>query len=228
MIIYIDLIIISTIFVNYLFIKTINIMFKEKTSYIRLIVSLLVSVLSLALYLLPYKTYFVIRYFIGIIIGIIAFKNNNPKSKIIKIIIFYILNMSFIGTLVVFKIKNIIPMILSVIYIILLYLIQNYKEVFKNEYIYKVKINKKTYKGYMDTGNTSTYKSIPIIYINKKYQTNEFKKIASTYISTISSNILIDIYEGDYLIYNKKKYNVYYSFTDNITYDLLLNNLMEG
>ena len=228
MIIYIDLIIISTIFVNYLFIKTINIMFKEKTSYIRLIVSLLVSVLSLALYLLPYKTYFVIRYFIGIIIGIIAFKNNNPKSKIIKIIIFYILNMSFIGTLVVFKIKNIIPMILSVIYIILLYLIQNYKEVFKNEYIYKVKINKKTYKGYMDTGNTSTYKSIPIIYINKKYQTKEFKKIASTYISTISSNILIDIYEGDYLIYNKKKYNVYYSFTDNITYDLLLNNLMEG
>lgn len=228
MIIYIDLIIISTIFVNYLFIKTINIMFKEKTSYIRLIVSLLVSVLSLALYLLPYKTYFVIRYFIGIIIGIIAFKNNNPKSKIIKIIIFYILNMSFIGTLVVFKIKNIIPMILSVIYIIFLYLIQNYKEVFKNEYIYKVKINKKTYKGYMDTGNTSTYKNIPIIYINKKYQTNEFKKIASTYISTISSNILIDIYEGDYLIYNKKKYNVYYSFTDNITYDLLLNNLMEG
>lgn len=228
MIIYIDLIIISTIFVNYLFIKTINIMFKEKTSYIRLIVSLLVSVLSLALYLLPYKTYFVIRYFIGIIIGIIAFKNNNPKSKIIKIIIFYILNMSFIGTLVVFKIKNIIPMILSVIYIILLYLIQNYKEVFKNEYIYKVKINKKTYKGYMDTGNTSTYKSIPIIYINKKYQTKEFKKIASTYISTISSNILVDIYEGDYLIYNKKKYNVYYSFTDNITYDLLLNNLMEG
>lgn len=228
MIIYIDLIIISTIFVNYLFIKTINIMFKEKTSYIRLIVSLLVSVLSLALYLLPYKTYFVIRYFIGIIIGIIAFKNNNPKSKIIKIIIFYILNMSFIGTLVVFKIKNIIPMILSVIYIILLYLIQNYKEVFKNEYIYKVKINKKTYKGYMDTGNTSTYKSIPIIYINKKYQTKEFKIIASTYISTISSNILIDIYEGDYLIYNKKKYNVYYSFTDNITYDLLLNNLMEG
>lgn len=228
MIIYIDLIIISTIFVNYLFIKTINIIFKEKTSFIRLIVSLLVSVLSLALYLLPYKTYFVIRYFIGIIIGIIAFKNNNPKSKIIKIIIFYILNMSFIGTLVVFKIKNIIPMILSVIYIILLYLIQNYKEVFKNEYIYKVKINKKTYKGYMDTGNTSTYKSIPIIYINKKYQTKEFKKIASTYISTISSNISIDIYEGDYLIYNKKKYNVYYSFTDNITYDLLLNNLMEG
>ena len=32
MIIYIDLIIISTIFVNYLFIKTINIMFKEKTN----------------------------------------------------------------------------------------------------------------------------------------------------------------------------------------------------
>lgn len=228
MIVYIDLIIFSTILVNYLFIKTITIIYKEKINIIRTIISLIISCISLLLYLLPYRTYFIIRYFIGIIIGIIAFDNNNIKNKIIKIVIFYILNMAFIGTLVVFQIKNIIPMILSVIYIILLYIIQNYKELYKKEYIYKITINNKIYKGYMDTGNNSTYNNIPIIYMRNTYKTTKFRKIDVISILTISSTNQIDIYEGEELIYKKRKYKVYYSFTDNITFDVLLNNLLGG
>lgn len=228
MIVYVDLIIFSTIIVNYLFIKTIAIIYNEKLNIIRTILALLISCISLLLYLLPYKTYFIIRYFIGILIGVIAFENNNIKNKIIKIVIFYILNMSFIGTLVVFKIKNIIPMILSVIYIIFLYIIQNYKDLYKKEYIYKVSINNKIYKGYMDTGNNSIYNNIPIIYMKNIYKTNKFKKIDTITILTISSTDLIDIYDGVELIYKKRKYKVYYSFTDNITFDVLLNNLLGG
>jgi hypothetical protein len=119
-------------------------------------------------------------------------------------------------------------MILSVIYITLLYIIQNYKEIFKKEYIYKVKINNKIYKGYMDTGNISTYNNFPIIYINSIYKTNSYKKIDTISITTISSINEIDIYEGEKLIYKKKEYKVYYSFTENLTFDILLNNLLGG
>ena len=56
----------------------------------------------------------------------------------------------------------------------------------------------------------------------------QFKKIDTITILTISSTDLIDIYDGVELIYKKRKYKVYYSFTDNITFDVLLNNLLGG
>ena len=62
MIIYIDLLILSTILVNFVFIKTIALIFKEKLSMIRVSISLILSVLLLLLYFLPYQFYFFIRY----------------------------------------------------------------------------------------------------------------------------------------------------------------------
>ena len=92
MIIYIDLLILSTILVNFVFIKTIALIFKEKLSMIRVSISLILSVLLLLLYFLPYQFYFFIRYFMGIIIGMIAFQKSDIKQKLIKIVIFYLLN----------------------------------------------------------------------------------------------------------------------------------------
>ena len=227
MIIYIDILILSTILVNYVFIKTISLIFNDKLSIIRTIIALFISVISLLLYLLPYKAYFIIRYFVGIIIGMVAFKDLDIKNKIIKIAIFYILNMSFIGTLVVFKITNLIPMVLSLLYIVILYIIQNYKETF-NKLYFNVYINNNKYKGYLDSGNMCSYLSKPVVYINKKYFNNIYDFIGYQEINTIGTIIQIKVYSGPPLIINKKKYIVYYSFDDNLVYDVLLNNLMRG
>ena len=86
MIIYIDLLILSTILVNFVFIKTIALIFKEKLSIIRVLISLVLSVAMLLLYFLPYQFYFFIRYFMGIIIGMIAFKKSDVKQKSLKLL----------------------------------------------------------------------------------------------------------------------------------------------
>ncbi len=227
MVVYIDLLILFTILVNYVFIKTIEVLFHSKINIIRMVVSLLISVLSLLLFLLPYKAYFIIRYFIGIIIGFIAFKESDIKTKIIKIVIYYILNMCFIGTLVVFKINNIIPMILVMLYVVVLYIIEHYQYIFKKEY-FDIYINNTKYKGFLDSGNTTLYQNIPIIYINKIYFNTEYKYITDIKVNTIGNSSDISIYSGPILTINKKTYNVYYAFDEHLVYDVLLNNLMRG
>ena len=221
MIIYIDLLILSTILVNFVFIKTIALIFKEKLSMIRVSISLILSVLLLLLYFLPYQFYFFIRSFMGIIIGMIAFQKSDIKQKLIKIVIFYLLNMTFIGCLVVFEVKSILPLILTVVYVVVLYLVQNYKDRFKKE---NEKLNKRTLKAYLDTGNLATYQNIPIVFIKKKFLNNEFILEGMTAIKSIFEEKKVPLYKGPTLEVKKKLYQVYYVFVDEIEYDIILNN----
>ncbi len=228
-VIYLDLLILSTILVNYLFIKTIAIIFKEKLSFLRVVIALLLSCLMLCLYLLPYKIYFVIRYFMGIIIGIVAFKKTDVKSKIIKIVIFYLLNMAFIGTLVVFRVKNIIPLLLTVFFVIILYIIENYKLIFNKNSNYNclVRIKNLKLKGLIDTGNLATYEKIPIVFIKQKFFSKDFSYFQSSLIKGIFGEKIMPLYQGPSLSFNNKNYTVYYIFIDEIDYDIILNNLMK-
>ena len=144
MIIYIDQIIVSDIIVNYFFIKLIKVIFKEKINIFRLITGLLLSVMSISLFFIPAKYIYNLRYFIGIIIGFIVFYNKNIKACIIQIAIYYLINLSFIGTLVIFNINNIILLVLSMLFILVLFIISNYKDkVIKDKkFEYNVRINK--------------------------------------------------------------------------------------
>lgn len=226
MVVYIDLIIIATCIVNYSFIKTINILFHHSTSFIRMFLALLLSVVSLVLYLLPYNYFFIIRYFIGIFIGIIAFNHQNKKIKIIKIVLFYILNMTFIGTLVVFKIKNFILMLITMLYVIILYIIEHYQVIFKEDY-YEIKIKKKSIIAFLDTGNTTQFENIPIIFLKEKYRNNDFIYITTIKIKTICGINQIKIYNGPLITIKHQQFKVYYAFDKNLNYDGLLNNLMK-
>ena len=106
MIIYIDLVILSTILVNYSFIKLIYIINNLHYSKIRLFVSTVVSTFSIILFFIPFKYISIIRHLYGIVVGIVAFKINSLKITIKMITSFYILNYLFIGTLVIFKIDK--------------------------------------------------------------------------------------------------------------------------
>lgn len=228
MVVYIDLLILSTVFVNYIFIKTIAIIFKEKLLIFRTMIALMLSVLMLLLYFIPYNIFFVIRYFMGIIIGIVAFKSKSIKTKIIKIAIFYILNMSFIGTLVVFNVKSIIPFIITLFYIVVLYIVQHYVTKLNEKNIYNIKINNDKLEGYYDTGNTACYKNIPIVFIKRKYFNKNYKYIDKIHINTIIGNSEIYIYLGPKIIINNIEYEVFYGFVDNIEFDVILNIFMRG
>lgn len=226
MIVYVDLLILSTIIVNYLFIKTIAVIFHEKLSLLRTILALILSCLMLLLYYLPYHFYFIIRYFMGIIIGFIAFPKSDPKIKIIKIIIFYLLNMMFIGSLVVFKVQNMVMLLVTVFVVIIAYLIQNYQNTFKKGSINETKVylNKQILNGYYDSGNFANYNNIPIVFLKRKYYNLSFTLVTALNIKTINSNQIMNVYQGAPLIIKKKAYQVYYIFVDEINYDIILNN----
>lgn len=223
MVIYVDLLIITTLVVNYAFLKTIAIIFNEKLNIIRVIASLLLSIVSLLLYLLPYQLYFSIRYIVGIFIGYIAFNKTTIKEKIIKIIIYYFLNLAFIGTLFIFNVKSIWLMLLSLLYIIIMYLLQSYQ---KDQYSLIVKINDKRLNAYLDTGNFATYFGIPIVFIKTLYKDENYKICTTTNIFGINIKQDVDIYIGPCINVKGKEYNVYYAFIDDIPYDVILNHQM--
>ena len=224
MIVYLDLLILSTVVVNWAFIKTIAFFFKEKLNLIRLLLALVLSVVLLFLYLLPYRAYFALRYIAGIVIGIVAFHPKNIKVKIIEIVIFYFLTMAFIGTLFVFQVKSVILMLVSLLYVIVLYIIQNYQKIFQKEQHFQMNIQIGTFyiKGYYDTGNTSYYQEIPIVYLDKKYQDSQFQKIDSLIIQTIDGHSQIDIYTGPLLWSKNQSYVVVYAFVDQMAHHAIL------
>lgn len=228
MIIYIDLLIITTIIVNYAFIKTITVIFKEKINIYRLILAILFSVGSLLLYLLPYKVYYSFRYFVGIFIGVIAFERKTIQDKIIKIIIFYFLNLAFIGTLFIFNVRSIWLMLFTLIYIIMMYIIQTYQKVGQNNFIKFVYISNKKYIAYLDTGNFTTYNNLPVIYMNSKYLASIYNKIDIINVNSINGNKYIEVYDGPKIEVSNIKYKVIYAFVDDIPYDVILNHQLIG
>lgn len=226
MVLYWDLIVASTILVNYSFIKTLLVLFKERTIWWRVLLTLTISLVSLFIYFFPGELLF-LRYTVGIWMGLIAF-SSKIKTKIIQIAGLYILNYAFIGSLVVFNIQSILWIIISLFYIVVLYLIINFKIGINQAVLtYDVIILPlKNLKAYLDTGNLSSYEGKPIVFLDERFKITCFNQIGSTQISSINGLLEVNVYQGPFLQIGKKTYDVYYCFAKLEAYDVLLNYLM--
>lgn len=226
-VVYLDLVILSTLTINYLFIKSCSIFLKIKLSIIRTLIALFISVISIFLFIVPIKYIYNLRYFIGILIGIIAFKKK--ENKLLGISIIYILNLSFIGTLVVFKIDNYLLLLISSLLIVLIYSIEFIlKKIIKeNVYEYNVLIDNQYLIGYFDTGNKALFNGMPIVFVNKKYFSNIYTKIGKATINTVNGTNNLEVYRGPSIYINEYEYLVVFCFVD-IKEDLILNGYLEG
>lgn len=225
MVVYLDLVIISTIITDYAILKLIAEIWKEKIKLHRLIFALVISVLNIFLYIFPFKHLMLLRYFSGVIIPIICFKHNTIKDTIIKIVTYYILNIFYIGTIIIFNITSYFLLFLSLAFVCACYIVQNYKNITINDnsYIYKVTINNKAFKAYLDTGNMMYYDGIPIVLIKSKlFNNNMYTYISKMKVSSVGNDSIIDIYRGPLLTIDKIEYVVYYTFNNNIDYDIIL------
>lgn len=223
MIVYLDLIILLNLLINYIFIKVIKIVFKEKLSIKQLILSLLLSIISFSLFFIPIKYIYNIRYFVGIFIGLIAFYKKDFKMLIIEICIFYLLNISFIGSLIIFEVNNIFLLFVCVIFISLLWFIDSFKKDINTNILYQVKINNKVYTGYLDTGNNTYCDNIPVIYLDMKEFNKDYQYYKEIKVFTIDGYSKIDIYKGPLLYINKNNYIVYYAFIKSLGKKVILN-----
>lgn len=225
MILYIDLIIILNVFVNYIFIKSIKIIHKEKFTIMQLILSTIVSILSFSLFFVPVKYIYNLRYYTGILIGIMAFNKKDIKTLFIQIIIFYLFNLSFIGCLIIFRIDNIILLLLCVIFITTLWFIESFKKdiILTTVNERKLKIGNKAYTGYYDSGNCSYCDNIPVVYLDKENFSNDYKYLKNISVFTISGKSDIKVYTGPLLHMKNKDFVVYYAFIESLGKKVILN-----
>lgn len=227
MIIYWDLVIITNLIVDYAFLKTISVIFNEKIKLIRLICSLLLGSFSLLLFLIPIKYLFNLRYVIGIMMGMIAYNVKKPEKRLLMIICFYIINLVFIGSLVIFEIQNIFFLLITMIYVIIITIVEKVlTKKIKREKEYVVEINKQLLRGLLDTGNNCYYLNKPVVFLEKKFFSNEFVFLNCLEINVVNSKQIINVYSGPKILMNNFQYEVYYSFTSIERYDIILNNAM--
>lgn len=224
MIVYLDLVIGSTIVVNYAMIKTIALVYKEKIKLWRILIAMLFSVLVLGMFIWPFKWLINIRYFMGIPIVILAFSYHNIKDTIIKIVIFYFLNVAFIGTLVIFKIKNIYLLLVALLYVLICWIIENYKNgcIKDNALTYIVKIGDCSIKGFLDTGNEAYYQGIPLVFMKNKYFNEQYQIVGTTMVEGIGGFMTINVYSGPPLEMANNSYIVYFTFTDHLSHEMIL------
>lgn len=225
MIVYIDLVLIATFITDYTILKTISMVWKEKIIIYRFIIALMFSLMNVLLFIFPFKHLMIIRYFIGILIVLIAYPIKSIKDIIIKIIIYYLLNIAFIGTIVIFKVNNFMMLFISLLFVVISWIIENYKGVVINENknTYKIKINSVILKAYLDTGNTVYYQGIPVIFINDKYRnTFSLTAVGILQIQGINGTSKVAIYDGDPILINGNSIIVKYAFMNIENYDVLL------
>jgi hypothetical protein len=229
-IVYVDLVIGSTLVINYSLLKTIKLIFKEKNNITRMALALIVSVASLGFFFVSNPYLVSLRYLYGILIAAIAFDWHNKKEAIMKTVIFYLMNFAFVGTLEVFNIQNSWLIMIALMYIVFLVVVESFKKIVINPncLAYDVSIRGTCFslRGFLDTGNQSVFEGTPIVYIDQKYQTDKFRFVGTTVISTINGDVAIRLYEGPEIIINKKTFPVYYAFMGLKEYDVLLNLLL--
>ena len=86
MVVYLDLVILTNILVDYAFLKTIALLYHERLKWYRVLISLLIGTGSLFLFLIPIKYLYNIRYIIGILMGLTAYNSNKAKKRFLMII----------------------------------------------------------------------------------------------------------------------------------------------
>lgn len=225
MIIYLDLVIISTIVVDYAILRTIALILKIQIKWYKFFLSILISIINIFLFIFPLKHFVILRYFSGFLIIFFAFPNKSLQTYIIETVMYYLLNICFIGTIIIFKIQSLKMLIVALLFVIFSKIVESYKKyiINENQLLLKVKIDKRIFSGFLDTGNMTYYKGIPLVFINTKYSKKlNFKKVGNLFIETIAESKYIVVYSGPPLKIKYTSLIVYYAFMDKIQYDLIL------
>lgn len=226
MVIYWDLVLIINVIVDYAFLKTIAIIFKEEIKWYRALIAILLGSGSLLLFFIPIKYLYNIRYVIGILMGMVAYKCLNPMKRFLMIISFYIINLIFVGSLIIFEVQNTFFLLLMMFLVIILTVMEKIlNKKIKNE-LYCVKIQNRKLKVLLDTGNNSYYLNKPIIFLDNRLLNNEYQIIGKIEIMTISGKQLIEVYQGPNIQINNQIKDVFYSFCKLDNYDAILHSTM--
>lgn len=227
MIVYLDLVLISNLIVDYSFLKTIALVYKEKIKWYRMLIALIIGTMAIWLFILPIKYLYNVRYIIGIFMGLTAYNTPKPMKKFLMVISFYIINLFFIGSLVIFKINDIWFLFITMLYTIVVIILE--KVIYRNlkiKYEYLIKILNNDVHAMLDTGNNCEYSGKPVVFIDYKWLDSNYQYLGVKIIKTINHQELVKIYTGPKILFNGTEYDVLYGFSEIENYDVILNSVM--
>lgn len=235
---YIESIFILDFWINFLIIYATSIVLKRKIKLFNAILSSFIGSISVIILFLNISEIqrIILKIYFSILIILFAFKYKNLKYTFINLTTFYLINIVLGGVFYLFKIESfynsifflfILSPIIIYIYIRQAKLLKTKEELFLNV---KICIGKKTLDliGFLDSGNTLTYKQNPVIITNIS---NDFdsKKFYIPY-NTIGNYGLLECIKTDKVIVNNKEYkNVMLGFSENFEIEganILLNTKM--
>ena len=201
MIIYVDLIFLLNIFLDFILLMSVSVTLCRNANIKRIILGSLVGGgTGLLLFISINSTLLIIiKIFLGIVMVIITFGFRDIKYTFNNLFYLYTISFSVGGGLYLLMNKGIYNYFIIIIgFIIVCYLYIKQLNKFKNNYAnyYKVDIyyHKKIISliGYMDTGNKlyDNYKNRPIILIDKKMKYNDEEIIYVPYVSLNEESVL--------------------------------------
>ena len=219
MIIYVDLIFLLNIFLDFILLMSVSVVLTRNVKVKRLILgSLIGGVSTFTLFIsLNSVLLFIIKIILGILMVIITFKYTYNN-------LFYLLTISFSigGVMYLLMDKgyyNYFILIIGFIIVSLMYVkqIKKFKNNYSDYYLVEIYFNNQKYQltGYLDTGNKlyDNYKHRPVILIDKKIKYNLEDVIYVTYLSLNNTSILRCIKPEKVIINNQcfKNYLVGFS-----------------
>ena len=251
MTVYIDLLLFLNFAFDFLLLLTTNIILKRNAKIFNIILGAFIGSLSILVLFLNTNNLqlFLIKIYLSIIMCLVTFNYKDLKYTIVNIFSFYLVSILLGGFLYLLNIEfsykhngiifynnglSINVIILFIISPIILYIyIKQSKYInkrIKNYYKVDLKINKNTYNfiGYLDTGNTLTFKGKPVILINQKIKTKK-KKIMVPYVVIGHAGIL-ECIEVKIYVHNLGDFNVLLGYSENLNIsgaEILLNSQME-
>ena len=200
MVIYLDLIFILNFSINSLFIYVVNIVYKEKVKFLRIVLGGLVGGMFVLGFLFDYFVYNLLKIFGGVAVSLFGFKTAKFRQLVVKISSFYILNFVSVGFVAAFNINSLHLLLFSFGAIIFVFMVESNKKpiIFMNAWKYNISVYslKKSYhlEGYLDTGNFSKCDDLPLVYLSKKYQ-GDFENYKTIIVSTVGGSSALACYK---------------------------------
>lgn len=250
--IYIDLLLLLNFIFDFLLLLTTSIVLKRRIKFFNVLVGAFVGSLSILVLFFNINNLqlFLIKIYLSIIMCLVTFGYKDLKYALMNIFSFYLVSILFGGFLYLLNIEfsykhdglffynnglsvNVIVLFIISPIILYIYIRQSrcLSKKIKNYYKVDLEIGNINYKfmGYLDTGNTLTYKGIPVILINKKISTHK-KKIMIPYVAIGHTGIL-ECISVKIFVHNLGYFDVLLGYSENLNIsgaDVLLNNEMEG
>lgn len=255
--IYLDLIMILNFFFDFLLLLSVSILLKRRAKVKRIIYASFIGGISILFLFININSLelFFFKFFISILMILIAFGYKNIKYTLINILYLYVVSIFLGGGLYLLNVQfsykhvgivfynnglsiNVIIMILLAPIIIYIYIKQGkrLRNNYSNYYDVRIYLNDIYIDaiGYLDTGNNlvDPITSKPVILIDKRKILFDIKEFMLIPYYTVSGRAMMKCLKINKIIINKREYkNILLGVIDNINLDgvdVILNNKLEG